>query len=590
MTLTLTIQDQPNGVALPDLTARLTRATFSTNLHGDESLSISAPLSLASAFQRYDRAGLPHAIITDGAATPFQGRIEDTAIRGAGMDLTAFGYARALSDSRYTALWSETRVGSFRPILESEIVSCRPDRFTFDTNNRVYIAPQKNATFGNTGTTKQAMTAYRIPDSSTRDIIGASFDYATSVPAANWRFAFQNRNADFSGIANPWLITTVAGGTTVGSVFVTFAAAPIVNFFMDFNAADAVFAGETGSSYLRITNLRLVTSTANMVNTTHTAAHGAGVNVTATVVTTARMYVGQRLFIAAAPPAAGESVIVKQILSSTQFVADFTAAAGIGTTVQAFVIYADEIVDDLISAVSTLNPTQLLPDTTQVTSPALDLFDETFLDQTPTTILDRLIGLGDNSVPPAQWEWGVTGARSLYYRVAGAVSLTWYVDITALDVQRSLEQLSNSAYAVYSDPNGRQLRGAVSTDSTSVGQRGVTRRVAVASDTTSLTQANVLRDATLADKADPAPRFGLTFSAVYNSLGGRVPLWLPRAGDTIVIRNLPPTISTQIDQIRTFRIARTTCDLIARTLTVEPLVPLPSVAALIARSLRGQTT
>src|SRR4051794_29476278 len=72
--LTLTIQDQPNGIALPDLTARLTRAVFSTNLHGDEAVQVSAPMSLSAAFQRFDRAGALHALITDGAATPFQGR------------------------------------------------------------------------------------------------------------------------------------------------------------------------------------------------------------------------------------------------------------------------------------------------------------------------------------------------------------------------------------------------------------------------------------------------------------------------------------------------------------------------------------
>jgi hypothetical protein len=270
------------------------------------------------------------------------------------------------------------------------------------------------------------------------------------------------------------------------------------------------------------------------------------------------------------------------VLNSTQFVADFAAGAAAGVTVQGFVVYADEIVKDIVSAVSTQNSTQLLPDTSQVTSPALDLFDEVYEDAVPRDILDHLITLGDNATIPNQWEWGVTGLRQLYYRVAGAVAQTWYVDVSGIQVQRSLEQLANSVYAVYQDASGRTLRGAVSTDSASVTRFGITRVTPAAASTTSLTQANVLRDATLADDADPPPRFGLTFSAVYNSVGGRVPLWMPRAGDTIVIRNLPPTISVNIDQIRSFRIARTSCDLIARTLTIEPLVPLPSVQALIA--------
>lgn len=588
--LTLTIQDQPNGVALPDLTQRLTRATFSTNQHGDESLQVSAPLSLAASFQRYDHAGLPHAIITDGAAMPFQGRIEDTAIQGDGLSLTAFGYQRALSDSRYTALWSSSDVAAWRPIIETEVTGATPTRYAFDTNNRIYIAPQKNATLGTTGTNKFGIQGFLSPDQGSTSIVGAQFTFEYALPAANWRVAFQNRTSAFAGIANPWLFAAAgATGVVRGAICVSFAAAKIVNFFMDYNAADAVFVGETGSTYLTITNLRLVTSIANMIDVTNTAGWAAGANITITVTSTARMYAGQRLFFDYG--ATSESCIVASVTNSTQFIVSsiVTAVGAPGFHIRAHVIYADQIARDLASTVSALNSTQLLPDTTQIASPALDLFDETYQDQIPTAVLDHLIGLGDTQVPPALWEWGVTGARQLYYRAVGAVGQTWYVDVTAIDVQRSLEQLANSVYALYQDASGRALRGAASTDATSVTRAGVTRQQAAEASTTSLTQANVTRDATLEDKADPAPRFGLTFSAVYNSVGGRVPLWLPRAGDTVVIRNLPPTISVSIDQLRTFRIARTTCDLIARTLTIEPFVPLPTVQALLARGLRGQT-
>jgi hypothetical protein len=196
-----------------------------------------------------------------------------------------------------------------------------------------------------------------LPDQSSRDIIGASFDYVQLAPTASWRVAFQTRNADFSGIANPWGVTGGIGIST-GNVFVTFAAAKVVNFFMDFNAADAVFAGETGSAYLIITNLRLVTTTTNKVDTTMTSAVVAGSNVSVPVGSSANMYVGQRLHLGAAA-GLGEGVIVKSIPDATHFVADLTASYASGQNVQAFVIYADEIAKDIVSAVSTLNPTQL---------------------------------------------------------------------------------------------------------------------------------------------------------------------------------------------------------------------------------------
>jgi hypothetical protein len=577
--LTLTIQDQPDGIALPDLTARLTRATFSTNLHGDEALSVSAPLSIAASFQRYDRAGLPHAIITDGAATPFQGRVEDTAIQGNGFTMTALGYSRAMTDTRYTALWSDTSVTQWRPALQSEIADAFPDRFTVDTNNRVYITAQKGAIFGNTGLFKVGLMVYQIPDGSSRLITGLSFDYTANAPV-NWIARALTFGAGFTA---PTVLVSITpgGGPVAGSQNLTFAGVPIVAFSLFFNAADAVLANETGTVFLSVTNVRVVTSTANRVNTTLTANRAAGVNVTATVGSTARMYVGQLLTIG---PAFAESVTVLSIGSPTQFNATFINAHFIGESVQAHVIYADEIAKDLAATVAALNPTQLQADTAQIASPGRDLLDESYADQLPSAILDRLITLGDNQTPQGVWEWGVSGTRQLYYRIAGSVGRTWYVDVTGLDVQRSLEQLANSAYAIYHEAGGRALRGAVATDGDSVGRTGVTRRIAVATNTTSLTQANAQRDAALEDASNPPPRFGITFTAIYNGVGGRVPLWLPRAGDTIVIRNLPPTVSPGLDQIRSFRIARTTCDLIARTLTVEPLSALPSLAALLARA------
>ncbi len=57
-----------------------------------------------------------------------------------------------------------------------------------------------------------------------------------------------------------------------------------------------------------------------------------------------------------------------------------------------------------------------------------------------------------------------------------------------------------------------------------------------------------------------------------------------RAGDTVVIRNLPPTLSTEIDRIRIFRITRTEYDPVRNTVTVEPEAPIDSLEALLAQA------
>jgi hypothetical protein len=572
----------PGGALVSDDSGRASSLSYATNVHGFAEMRSHIPLPLSEAFLRFDRAGLPHQRLNDGPGVVYEGRLEDVAINGDGVNGTALGYSRSLSDAPYTALWSMTDVSKWRPILASEIGTCTPDRYAFDTNNRIYITPQKNATLGSTGTGKQAMICFQLPDDSTRDIIGASFDVVYSMPTASWRAFFQTRNADFSGIANPWGVT---GGTgvTPRNVFVTFAAAKVVNFFMDFNAADAVFAGETGSAYLIVTNLRLVTSTLNKVDTTTTAIVAAGANVSIPVVSTARMYVGQRLYIGFAGVGI-EGLTVESIPDATHFIADPTAGYASGAQVAAHVIYADEIVRDMVAAVNTLNPTQLSSSTALIQSPALDLFDESYEDQYPADILSRLITLGDNQTTPRQWEWAVWENRALVFQPRGATARTWYIDLAQPDIERTLNALANSVYADYQEAGGRTLRSAINADSASIARYGVTRRKMQPTQTTDLVRMRAQRDATLADGKDPIPRVRITTDAVFDQNGARWPLTSVRANDIVVIRNLPSTLSTAIDRVRVLRIVRTELDAMTNVLTLEPESPLPSLTALLARA------
>jgi hypothetical protein len=572
------------GALLDNYSARATMATFATNEHGFAESRVSVPMSLVDAFRVYDRPGLPELALYDGAAVVHAGRLEDVALSREGLDLSAYGYQNAFRDAPYTALWSTTRVDAFRPFLATEVAGVVPDRYAFDTNNRIFIAPQKNAVLGNTAGIKPGMIGFLAPDQGTRDIIGVSFDYEFVAPAANWRVAFQNRNADFSGIANPWLITSAGAGTASGTINVTFAAAPIVNFFMDFNAADAAYAGETGAAYLEITNLRLVSSTANRVNTTWSSPAGPVTGVqTVTPASMANIYVGQRLHIKQSGVTNAESVIVTAVTATT-FTATFVGTHSAGETITAHVVYADEIAADLVGTISTLNPTQLSSSTALIESPGIDLLDEVYEDRLPSDILDYLIGLGDDQTPPGQWEWGVWEQQLLHFRPRGTAARAWYVDVTELELERTLSQLHNSIYATYQEAGGRTLRTAASSDSASVARYGLTRQQQIGVQSTSTAQAGVQQAAALQDGKDPIPRAGLAFDAVYDVAGARWPLWLIRSGDTITIRNLPPTLSSAIDRIRTFRIARTTYDAIAGTIQVEPESPLPHLAALLSRA------
>ena len=576
------------GQLLLDCTPFAQRVSCSTDAHGFEGLQAALSRPLRDAFRIYDAPVLYVGLFWGGQIV-WEGRLEDPALsvgnQGSGLSLTALGAWRTLSDLPYTALWSTTLVDTWRPILITENAAFTPDRYKFSTQGELYIAPEKNSVLGNTGVQKVGGLCFLAPDGASRNIIGAQFAVEFVAPAANWRAAFQNRNADFSVIASPFLFTSAGAGTTLRALHLTFSSAPIVNIFMDFNAADAAYAGESGANYLRVTHMRLVSTTEGRVNTTLTANRNAGTNVTATVGSTTGMYVGMELVMNSGNNPS-EIVTVLSIGSSTQFNATFANNYVIGNTVQGFKVTADSIVRDIvINQINATNPSQLSSATILIQSPGLDLTDQVYEDAAIGDILTNLASLGDTS--GAAWETGVYEGRTVFFRAQGSASRAWYVDASDLSVARSLEQLANSIYPVYQDANGVAQRSTPTSDATSIARYGLTRRTALPADTTIAATAALFTATALADRKDPQPRATIRFDAIYDAVGARYPLWLVRSGDTITIRNLPPNVSTSVDRIRTFRISHTSYDDVADTLAVEPELPPPTLEVMLARRAEG---
>lgn len=576
------------GTLLLDCSAFVTSCGFTTNERGFEALSATVVRALAESFRLYDAPGMLYVGLSSYGQIAWEGRLEDPTLfagqAGSGLAIQALGYWRSLTDvPAYTAFWSKSTVADFRPVLTTEIATSQPDRFTFDSQNRLYIAPQKGATFGTTGAAKQAYYAYLAPDGALKTILGAQFAFTFTVPAINWRGLLIGQNADFTTNSIPWAFTSGGAGTTTRAVHVTFTTVPIISFFMDLNAADIVLAGETGSAFLRITNLRLVGSSANEISTTLTANRAAGTNVTATVGSTAGMYIGQELCINSANNPS-EIVTVISIGSSTQFNATFANAYVIGNAVQGFRVLADEIVKDIVARDAAVNPTQLSTSTALIQSPGLDLSDEIYEDATPADVFTHLASLGDTS--NRQWETGIYEGRAVFFRPQGQ-QRAWYVDATDLEIARTIEDLANLTYATYTDASGRTLHTVNVSDSGSIARFGVIRVASVAADTANSVQAGIEASTLLADRKNPLPRATIHFTAIYDAAGARYPMWVVRAGDTITIRNLPPNISTSIDRLRTFRITHTAYDAFADTLDVEPESPPRTLEVMLARRAEG---
>lgn len=510
--LQLAIFDTPGGTLLTDVSGAASNVQATTNAHGFATLTADVALSLAAAFAIYDRPGLPHIVLSDGASVVFEGRLEDVAITDTGATLQAFGYWRALSDVPYTAFWSATSVASWRPIRAEELASHAPDLYQVDTNNRIYITLVNGTTYVNTSDI--ASMVYYAPSQGARSIARVTFSYSLLAPA-DWRARLSSYASGYTSGTSEWTLDAT-GVLQTGNVLQNLASPNTIITFDLFNNSGSglTFGDETGTAYLKITNLRVMSTTASTVT-------------------------------------------------------------------------ADAIAGALATYVNGVNSTQLSAATTLIAAPGLDLTDEIYEDALPADILTRLAGLGDNQTPPRQWEVGVWENRLLHLRVRGSAARAWYVDVGALDVQRSLTTLANAAYGVYRDATGMTQRTATATDASSIARYGLTRRAAVAASTTSATQAGVHRDAYLDDRSELLPRASISIPALYDAAGGRWPLWAARSGDTITIRNLPPTLSLDVDRIRTFRIAETSYNCDQDVLSVTPESPLPSLEVLVARQGAG---
>lgn len=587
MSLHLTLYDSPaKAVQIADYSYTTRGLMASTGPHGFEQLHADQQLPLGESFRLYDRPGLPWAILSDGAGVVWEGRLDAAAIRDGSATLGAMGAWQWLTDLPYTALWSDSGTGAWG--ADNPAGSSSP-RYQIDTNNRLYVACQKGATYGNG--VDLGVIRYLQPHGGARLIVGGSWDYDITLPA-NWKVELISASDTYGGGVVVWTLTA-SGANQTGTINTTWTGAEMV-YLRVYNAtgAGSTPAGETGANYAKLTNVRLVTSTANRVSTSWSSPAGPVTGVqTVTPASMANIYVGQRLSIKQGGATNAESVIVTAVTSTT-FTATFAGTHVAAETITAHVVYADEIVKDCLADIVAVNM-GLSSNTTLIQSPLVDLTDQVFEDANMGAVLDTLAAIGDNATPPLRWEVGVGNQQLLYFRPKSSASRVWYVDVApdGLQIERSLQTLHNSAYTTYQDADGRTLRTATSSDAASVARYGVTRQQAVDSSTTSSTLATTIRDTAIRDGADPPPRSSVVFDGLYDAGGAWWPLYWCKSGDTLIARNLPPTLSTTIDRIRVMRLIQVEYNAGGNTsqdsLRVVPEGLLPDLEFFLVRSGAG---
>lgn len=587
MQMQLAVFDPITNVLLADWSIRIKSCNVKTGAHGYESCEAELNLPFNEAFLYYQQLGPLKLRVSWGSYRVWEGRLEDPtqfADTSSGLKITAFGGWVAFNDAPIVALWSDTKYDSWQPITNDLIAGFNDQMYIMDTQSRLFIGHKKGNTYGNA--TDVGAYHIQIPDDSSRGIVGISFDYTQLIPT-NWEFRYERRNADYSNIASTILVTG-NGATQSGSINITFGAAAIVSLLI-FNNTGGVSTppGENGANFLKITNLRVVTSTNNQINTTLGTNIAAGTR-TVTPAAMAHIYVGQRLFIDQGSATVAESVIVTAITANT-FTAVFAFAHVIASTVNAHVVYPDEIIKDCVSILNALNPTQLSSDVTKIQSQAIDIDQAIYEDAYPAEIINQLIAKSDNQTPPRQWVSMVYDEQTLIVRPRGTGN-AWYTDITILEVVRTLTQLYNSIYVVYSDVNNkRALRTAITTDADSVDKFKITRRKPIKVDTSDSVQATKIRDSVLALQTDPVPRANIELNRVFDKYDNPFPLFMVKADDTLTLRNLPPVLGTVYDKIRTLVIVRTNVDLIKNTLQLDLETATPNIAVQLAQALGSKT-
>lgn len=516
--LDLSLFDAPRGNRLMSLSPYAQDVVVRCNEHGYESLSATVPRRFHDALRIYQIAGLQHVpLVDDTGYRLFEGRLEDPSI-----------YAEETGSGLRIVAYGYQN--AFRDSPVTQLWSTQDySRFRQMTTADIASRIADRGNLDNQGRLYLAPIegqAYsfnftiahgmELPHFGTRNATRITFDYTLQIDAGVGQVAWYGSVRAYNNATSPW--TALAGG-----------------------ANDFVLGAATGT-------------------------------VTGSVTWT--------------PPAGTKAITLEMFYNSAGTVYAsgngkvYLSITNLRITTATPTIDGATIAAALLSEVAALNPSQISTVANGIQAPGYDLKEEVYEDMYPADILDKLVRLGDNQVPPRLWQWSVWENRVLRFEPRGTNAQTWHVNANTLQLNRTFSQLVNSAYSIYTDAAGIQRRTATSTDATSVDIYNLTRRQSVPADTTNAAQALVTRDAVLLDGKRLVPQVSIAFNALYHPNGGRVPVYHARPGDTIVVRNLPP-LQASLSGITSFRVLTTEYQ--NRVMTVTPESPIPTLETLLAR-------
>jgi hypothetical protein len=503
----------PDGYAIP-ITNYCTDPVITSGPGGFQSFTDSLALSKYQAFYLYSRGLGGDLTVSWGGRQAWAGRIEDLSLDQRGVKITALGAWRALADFPITMVLSHTNYSDWRPLNQIDNVNADPSRAYFDFNNRLYLAPNKNASLD---TTHWAGVGYRIPNKGLNLIERVTFDYKFLAASGHAYTAdFRRRLYDWTNVAPQLWTISGTGSLQTGSVDIATGGAEALSFMAwRASATPEVYTGETGDFYLEITNLRLY---------------------------------------------------------------------GLDQTT----ITASDIIKQAIGYVSGVNPGQLSGETGQVKETGLDLEEAIYEDELAIDIIPGLETLGDDQTPPRYWRASVWEGKRVTFAPVGEGAKSYQVNFGDLTINRSVDTAYTGFYGAYNSRSGGEImRTDQANNDYALRRLGFSRVAKISISTTSAAQAQKGRDAAVEDSRYSLPFSSFTVRKIFSSLQTAVPLYLPRPGDNVTIRNWPPILGAARDRVRTFRILETALRLKTGELTITPEVYPRSLDQMLARRDEG---
>jgi len=248
--LTIEITDQ-NGIQWRPAHRNM---RFAKSFFGGEDIWLAFVLDRSGDLDYPDVAYGNDVILRNGLAPRFAGEIRQIESDLETVTVKVLGRFVYLDDYGYGGmgkLWCDSRYGRWKFATYDEMGSTdyRPERYQQDNQNRLYIAARKGESFGNAPWVRSGWY-YKIPYDNVKRI---SFDYWTALDV-NWVVDLLACAADWTGCATLWSRT--ASGIGVKDITLG-PERPNLIFRLYRNAANADYADETGTTYLRVINLRL---------------------------------------------------------------------------------------------------------------------------------------------------------------------------------------------------------------------------------------------------------------------------------------------------------------------------------------------